>query len=290
MSKLFGFVNLYKTNGVTSHDMVSFLRKLSGIKQIGHTGTLDPMAEGVLPMAIGNASRLIEYLQEDKGYDAEIQFGKISTTYDKEGDITLYSENKITEQDLLANLQNFKGIIKQIPPAYSAVHYNGKRLYELARQGIIPDDIPMREVAINKLELVEFDYENQTAKINVECSKGTYIRSLVNDIGMSLSCGAMMTGLTRTKSGKFQIVNAVKPEALSDTDDLKNYLINPVEVLSYNSYELSEFEYKKIVHGQSLTTDKFQNNETVMLLYNENLVSMAEKQVDKLKIKKVLLV
>ena len=274
---MFGFININKPGGMTSHDVVSKLRKISKIKQIGHTGTLDPMATGVLPVAIGKASRLIEFLTEDKGYIAKLQFGKISDTYDIEGAVENYSDKKVTQQQVQAGLQKFRGKIEQIPPASSAVHYKGKRLYELARQGQIPEDIPSRTVFINVLELLEFNEEEQTALLKIECSKGTYIRSIINDLGMELGCGAVMTELKRTKSGLFTIDNAIALDMLTDREDVEKYLINPVEVLSYKCYELTEFEYQKIIHGQSLLTKQFDDNEYVLLVFDNNLCAISQK-------------
>lgn len=274
---MFGFININKPGGMTSHDVVSKLRKISKIKQIGHTGTLDPMATGVLPVAIGKASRLIEFLTEDKGYIAKLQFGKISDTYDIEGAVENYSDKKVTQQQVQAGLQKFRGKIEQIPPAYSAVHYKGKRLYELARQGQIPEDIPSRTVFINVLELLEFNEEEQTALLKIECTKGTYIRSIINDLGMELSCGAVMTELKRTKSGLFTIDTAVQLDMLTDREDIEKYLINPLEVLSYNCYELTEFEYQKITHGQSLLTKNFEDKEYVSLVFDNKLCAIAQK-------------
>lgn len=274
---MFGFININKPGGMTSHDVVSKLRKISKIKQIGHTGTLDPMATGVLPVAIGKASRLIEFLTEHKGYIAKLQFGKISDTYDIEGAVENYSDKKVTQQQVQAGFQKFRGKIEQIPPVYSAVHYKGKRLYELARQGQIPEDIPSRTVFINVLELLEFNEEEQTALLKIECSKGTYIRSIINDLGMELGCGAVMTELKRTKSGLFTIDNAIALDMLTDREDVEKYLINPVEVLSYKCYELTEFEYQKIIHGQSLLTKQFDDNEYVLLVFDNNLCAISQK-------------
>ena len=294
---MFGFLNINKPDGMTSHDVVSALRRITKIKQIGHTGTLDPMAQGVLPIAIGKATRLIEYLSEDKGYIAELELGKISDTYDKEGNVEFFSGKKVTNDEFLEAINAFKGNIIQTPPAYSALHYNGKRLYELARQGIVPDDIPKRTVVISVLEVLSFDYEKQFAKINVECSKGTYIRSLINDIGQKLGTGAIMTELTRTKSGMFTIENSVSLDAISDIKEAEEYLINPLDVLSFNCYSLSEFEYQKIKHGQGIevkdglksTEDKEQ--EYICLTFNNEICAIAQKITDsnKLKIQKVFI-
>lgn len=275
---MFGFLNINKPKGMTSHDVVAVLRRALKIKQIGHTGTLDPMATGVLPVAIGKASRLIEYLQENKGYIADVQFGKVSDTFDTEGAVKDYSNKKAAEEQIKEALNNFRGKIEQIPPAHSAVHYKGKRLYELARQGIIPDDIPKRTVFVTKLELVEFDEESQSAKLEIHCSKGTYIRSIINDLGLTIGTGAVMSGLVRTKSGLFELENAISSDCITDKAEAEKYLINPVEVLSYKCYELTEIEYKKIQHGQSIATDDFEDNEYVCLTFNNELCAISQKQ------------
>lgn len=275
--QLCGFLNINKPNGITSHDVISVLRRASKIKQIGHTGTLDPMAQGVLPVAIGKASRLIEYLEEDKAYIADLIFGKISDTYDAEGEIKDYSDKKVTKEEIEKELEKFRGEIEQIPPAYSAVHYNGKRLYELAREGIVPDDIPKRTVIVDKLEVLEFDENAQSLKIEIHCSRGTYIRSIVHDLGMNLGVGAYMTDLVRTKSGVFEFKNAIPLDIFQDVSDVEKYLINPLEVLSYKSYELSDFEFQKIKHGQSLEVPQFESEEYVCLTYENQLCAFSQK-------------
>ena len=289
LKDLFGFINVFKPRGITSHDVVSRLRKALKIKQIGHTGTLDPLAEGVLPVAIGKATRLIEYLDEGKGYIASLQFGKVSDTYDTEGNVTDFSDKKVQKEEIINALAKFQGEIEQIPPAYSAVHYNGKRLYELAREGNVPADIPKRTVFVEKIELVEFDEQSQSAKIEVECSKGTYIRSIVHDLGQELGCGAVMFGLLRTRAGKFTVDNAVRLDDITDLTAAEKYLHNPVEVLSYKSYRLTAEELDKVKHGQWIVTKDYDENEIVCLVYNNKLCAIAQKSEDKLLTKKVFI-
>ena len=288
---MFGFLNINKPQGMTSHDVVSVLRKITHIKQIGHTGTLDPLATGVLPIAISKASRLIEYLNEDKAYITKLQFGFISDTYDSDGNIEKYSDTKVKQEELIQKIENFKGTIEQIPPAHSAVHYNGKRLYELARKGIIPDDIPKRKVIISKLELLEFDDEKQTATLEIACSKGTYIRSIVNDLGFELDTGAIMTDLTRIKSGLFNIDTAVNLKDIKEIADVQKNLINPLDVLTYNQRELSQKEYEDVSHGRSINTSDYENNEFILLTLNEKLCAIAQKdnKEQKLSVRKVFI-
>ncbi len=286
---LLGFLNINKPKGMTSHDVISRLRRVSKIRQIGHTGTLDPLAQGVLPVAVGKATRLIEFLLENKGYIATLEFGKISDTYDIEGNVEEYSNAKVSEEQIVCALEKFVGKIEQIPPAYSAVHYNGKRLYELAREGKIPEDIPKRTVFISKLNLLDFNPETNVARIEIDCSKGTYVRSIVNDLGQILGCGAIMTDLVRTKSGLFEIDKAVPLDMFVDISDVEKYLINPIEVLSYSCYTLTEFEYQKIKHGQSIETASFEDNEFVILEYDGDLSAIAQKDNNKLVMKKVFI-
>lgn len=283
---MFGFLNVYKPSGITSHDVISKLRRATKIKQIGHTGTLDPLAEGVLPVAVGKASRLIEYLKEDKAYITDLKFGVVSDTLDTEGTITEYSEKFITKENLLSALEKFKGIIEQIPPAYSAVHYNGKRLYELARAGIIPDDIPKRTVEITKLELLDFDYEKRTAKLEIACSKGTYIRSIISDLGQDLEIGAIMTALVRTKSGEFSIKNAIKLDELQNKEVVEKHLLPPTEVLSFAKHKINEEEYKRISNGQSLQTNLFKQFELVSIVHDNKMCAISQKGENNLLITK----
>lgn len=283
---MFGFINVYKPSGITSHDVISRLRRATKIKQIGHTGTLDPLAEGVLPVAIGKASRLIEYLKEDKGYIANLEFGVVSDTLDKEGLITAFSEKLVSKEEVLSALEKFKGKIEQTPPAYSAVHYNGKRLYELAREGKIPDNIPKRIVEITKLELLDFDFEKRIAKLEIACSKGTYIRSIIGDLGEELGTGAIMTGLVRTKSGAFSIENAIMLEELQNKEDVARCIQAPSSILSFAKHNINEEEYKRISNGQSLSTNLYNPYELVSVMYENKLCAISQKNENNLLVTK----
>lgn len=281
---MFGFLNVYKPKNMTSFDVIRVLRKVLKIKQIGHTGTLDPLAEGVLPVCIGKSTKLIDYLSEDKGYIADIQFGYISETFDTESELKKVSDKKVTDIELAGMLKNFEGEIEQVPPVYSAIKVNGKKLYEYARAGQTDKvEIPKRKVKITKINLLDFNKENQTAKIEVYCSKGTYIRSIVNDLGKMSSAGAVMSGLVRVKSGKFLIENAVPLDELNSFEVIVKKLINPLEVLSYNSKELNQIEYKKIVTGQKILVDNQTDSEILLLTKDNNLVAIGKVEKDKIK-------
>ena len=281
---MFGFLNVYKPKGITSHDVVAQLRRATKIKQIGHTGTLDPFAEGVLPVCIGKATRLIEYLDDDKEYLATVQFGAITDTYDLEGDIVEHFDKKVTEEEVIEALKSFEGEISQTPPIYSALNVDGKKLYEYAREGKTVD-IKSRKVTIHKIELKSFDVEKQTAEILVGCSKGTYIRSIANDLGKNLGCGGYLVNLIRTKAGKFFVENAIKDY----TQNVEQNLINPLEVLSLTTFKVSDIEHNKIIQGQSFKKNSVEVNGFVILIYNDSVDAVAVVEDGIVKVKKVFL-
>lgn len=284
---MFGFLNIIKPKGITSHDVVSRLRKITQIKQIGHTGTLDPFATGVLPVCIGKATRLIEYLQDDKEYLAEVQFGKNTDTYDIDGQVTKVFDTKITEQEILEILPNFRGEISQLPPIYSAIKVNGKKLYDYARKGETVEIQP-RKVNITKLELLSFDKEKQLAQIIVGCAKGTYIRSLAYDIGAKLNCGAYLSTLKRTKAGNFIIENAISLDDLHTKEDVLNNLINPLDVLQLPKRELTPEEYERVSHGMSIYNNNTgENLSIVILIYGGKIYAVGEVEQNKVLVKKV---
>lgn len=200
-----GVILIDKPMGKTSHDMVYFVRRLTGIKKVGHTGTLDPDATGVLPVCINKATKACDMLTaDDKEYLAEIAFGKITDTQDASGRVLEECEVTSSRDDIENAIGKFVGEISQIPPMFSAIKKDGKKLYELARQGISVEREP-RRVKIHYIRVLDINMEEKTAKILVSCSKGTYIRTLCEDIGRALGCGAYMKSLRRTKSGRFDI-------------------------------------------------------------------------------------
>lgn len=266
---MFGFLNVYKPKGMTSHDVVAIMRRITKIKQIGHTGTLDPFAEGVLPICIGKSTRLIEYLNDDKAYIGTIQFGKSTTTYDIEGDVVNISQKKVLLNDIEKTLPQFRGEIQQLPPVYSAIKVKGKKLYEYARNGE-EVKIEPRNITITKLELLNFNEELQVADIYIECSKGTYIRSIANDLGEKVGCFGHLIKLVRTKAGKFEIDKTVNLDELENKENLQKYLINPLDYLEYPKYELSELEREKISHGMSLNIDC---KDGKIVLVNQNCIA-----------------
>lgn len=198
-----GIINVYKERGFTSHDVVAKLRGILHMKKIGHTGTLDPEATGVLPVCVGRATKVCSLLTDkDKTYVAVVKLGITTDTQDMTGEILTRKPVETTEEDIQRVLSGFVGEIQQIPPMYSAIKVNGKKLYELARQGKEVERKP-RQVTIHELTLQNVDLANQEFTMEVTCSKGTYIRTLCQDIGERLDCGAAMKSLVRTRVGRF---------------------------------------------------------------------------------------
>lgn len=283
---LFGFLNVYKPQGLTSHDVVAKMRRITKVKQIGHTGTLDPFAEGVLPVCIGKSTRLIEYLADDKEYLAFVKFGIETDTYDLEGEVVAVSEQKVSEAEISEQLQNFRGEIYQMPPIYSAIKVKGKKLYEYAREGKNVEIQP-RKVTIEKVELRNFDYVSQTAQILIKCSKGTYIRSIAHDLGKNLGCGAHLVKLIRTQAGKFFMENSIPLESFETLEIVCKNLINPVEVLDAPKIIVSEHEHAKIQNGVSIANNGLASGKVVILIYNDIINAVGLTDDKKILIKKV---
>ena len=223
-----GIINVYKPQEWTSHDVAAVLRRLTGEKRTGHTGTLDPMATGVLPVCIGKATRVMEYLDADlKTYRCEMKLGITTDTLDIWGEVTEEKDiSGITEEQVRAVESRFKGTIVQIPPKYSALKVDGKKLYEYARAGA-DVKIKPREVYIKEFQIDRIDMETGELSFVCVCSKGTYIRSICRDIGEALGCGGTMTALERLASGVFTVDDAV------DIETLKNMERSDIEKLLY---------------------------------------------------------
>lgn len=217
-----GILCINKPKDITSFGVVSKVRGILKEKKVGHTGTLDPMATGVLPITIGGATKFLNYLPDsDKGYRAEFVLGITTDTLDITGNVLSKKSVNITKKDVLSVLGDFVGEIEQIPPMFSAKSVDGIRLYDLARQGIDIERKPCK-VTIKKLELVDADEMNNVYTVDVLCSKGTYIRSLIDDIGKNLGCGAVMTALERTRAMGFTLDDCVT------LDDLQYYKDNQI--------------------------------------------------------------
>ena len=217
-----GIVIIDKPEGWTSQDVVSKLRGVLRTKRIGHGGTLDPMATGVLPVFVGRATRAVEFFEHaEKTYEAVVRFGITTDTEDISGTVLEQRPVSLTEEQMLAALENFRGQIQQIPPMYSAIKVNGQKLYDLARKGREVERQP-RTITIHKLECLSFF--GDTAKLLVHCSKGTYIRTLCKDIGAALGCGGCMERLRRVTAGEYTIADAVPLAELVAAEDPEKYL------------------------------------------------------------------
>ena len=210
-----GILNINKPGGKTSFAVVAMVKRLTHEKHVGHAGTLDPMATGVLPVCLGQATRLVEYLMDaTKTYLAEIELGVSTDSYDREGAETQRGNaSAITLAQIEASLHAFRGVIIQVPPMYSAVKHQGKPLYELARAGI---DVARKGRTAKIFSLEIKDWQNPFLTIEVTCGKGTYIRSLANDLGQALGCGATLSKLERSRCGIFSVAEAVTPDAFKE--------------------------------------------------------------------------
>ena len=211
-----GILNINKPAGKTSFDLVALVRRLSGERHVGHAGTLDPVATGVLPICLGQGRRVIEFLvNEAKAYRALIELGIATETYDVSGKVTQREDpGYVTREDIEGVLSSFRGIIEQVPPMYSAVRHGGKRLYQLARAGYEVDR-KARKVQILRLDIVE--WQPPVVTVEVECGKGTYVRSLAHDLGQVLGCGAHLKELVRLSYGPFDIEDALSISQLEDS-------------------------------------------------------------------------
>lgn len=249
-----GILNIHKAPGMTSHDVVAHIRKLLHQKRVGHTGTLDPMATGVLPICVGQATRVAEYLSESgKAYQAEITFGVVTDTYDTEGTIIRTGNTDTLTLERIENLlPRFLGPQLQVPPLYSAIKIQGQPAYKHARAGEALTLEP-RAVEITQLQIVNWQHPKLT--LNVECSKGTYIRSLAYDLGEALECGAHLTALIRTRSGPFTIEQSQTLEQLTEAvqqGQIATYLF-PADcaLQNYPALHLDEETTQRVLHGNA---------------------------------------
>ncbi len=251
-----GFLNLNKPFGWTSHDCVAKVRKILRLKKVGHAGTLDPAATGVLPIALGKATRLLQYLPGDKAYHATIRFGVSTTTDDLQGEvISSQSGSNLNLETLKAVIPQFIGKIEQIPPSYSAIQVDGKRLYDLARQGIAVE-APMRTVEVFTIDILDWQSgEFPELKLAIACGAGTYIRAIARDLGEIFQTGGTLAALQRTVSSGFGLTNSITIEELEAQLEAGIFQpINPDLPLQYlPSVSLSAETGKKWCQGQKIT-------------------------------------
>lgn len=294
-----GIIVIDKENGYTSFDVVAKMRRICGEKKIGHTGTLDPMATGVLPIHIGNATKAQSLLPEsDKEYEATLSFGITTDTLDITGKVLSQTESNVKSEDLEAVLPQFRGDIMQLPPMYSAVSKDGVRLYELARKGLVTER-EARPITVYKLDLLNFDEQLQSAQILVKCSKGTYIRSICDDIGQVLGCGAVMTSLRRVTACGYTLDDAItleKAKELSENGMLEEYLRPTESVFAcYPSVKVTEAQAVRFKNGGGLMlsrtdVDDSSENGAYYRVYNSSDVFLGlgyvNKEKEELSVKK----
>jgi tRNA pseudouridine55 synthase len=246
-----GIINIFKPKGMTSHDVVSIMRRTLRIKKIGHTGTLDPNATGVLPLCIGKATRISEYLLDvDKEYIGELSLGLSTDTQDGEGKIINYSTKLVKEDDIYKTFDRFQGKIEQLPPMYSALKHNGKKLYELAREGKTVNRKP-RNVYIYSLKIIDI-IDNRKVLFYVKCSRGTYIRTLCNDIGEFLGTYGYMSYLIRVGVGDFKISDSYSIDYINglDKEGIKSIICSMDKGLSHmNSLIVEEKYFVSLING-----------------------------------------
>ncbi|MDK2836604.1 MAG: tRNA pseudouridine55 synthase [Thermosediminibacterales bacterium] len=280
-----GILNILKPPGMTSHDVVDFIRHLTKTK-VGHTGTLDPDAAGVLVLCVGKATKISKFLTEtQKAYRAEITFGISTDTYDASGKIVAAAQHvDIKEEDLKNVFERFKGDILQVPPMTSAIKYKGKPLYKLAHKG---ENVKLkpRKVTIYNINIVNHVSNNKSI-IDVECSKGTYIRSLCNDIGEALGCGAFLSCLIRTKVGNFHLKDSITLEEVKDLYENKmlEKVLYPMDfpLQHLKSVDIKPVFYKKVLNGNPLYSESFDNvtclksDENVRLYCNNNFIAIGK--------------
>lgn len=274
-----GIINVYKEKGFTSHDVVAKLRGILHIKKIGHTGTLDPDAVGVLPVCIGKGTKLCDMITDtDKTYEAVMLLGISTDTQDISGNVLSKKDVAVDEKTLIETIDSFVGEYKQIPPMYSAIKVNGRKLYQLAREGIeierSPRDVYIRSIHINDMNLQD---DEPSVTMTVSCSKGTYIRTLCHDIGEKLGCGACMKSLSRTRVGRFYIddsytINQIA--ALNLKGELSS-IVTPVDsMFDYPEIRIKR-EYDKLLYnGNQLPLSAGKaldgNTDDKVRIYNES--------------------
>ena len=287
-----GILNINKEVGISSNKCVSLVKKALDTRKVGHTGTLDLEAGGVLPIVIGKATRVSDFLMdEDKDYITEAIFGKRTDTLDYDGKVVDTSDKTFTREDLEEVIKDFTGEITQIPPMYSALKVNGQKLYDLARKGIEVER-KKRQVNIYSFEIIDFDFPKATFKIT--CSKGTYIRTLIDDLGEKLGAFAYVNSLTRSKVGDFYIEDAIDSKDLLDMN-LEEVLekLEPVDygLKSYPNIVLDKSYLKQATNGMTMHVDKMDLDKLFRVYVEDDFIGLgrAHKSNDKyfLKMEKV---
>lgn len=290
-----GVINVFKNTGMTSFDVVRIIKKLAGTGKVGHTGTLDPEASGVLPICIGKATKIIDYIMDsEKVYEVEFKLGLKTTTYDLEGDIIEEKDcSKLTEEMVIEVINSFKGQYSQVPPMYSALKQNGVRLYELARKGIEVHR-EGRLINIYNIEIESINMPYVTMKVT--CSKGTYIRSLCYDIGEKLEVGGTMTKLKRSQTSKFNEEESVNIENLTK-ENIEKYLISIEDALdTYDKLVVLNKFSDLLINGVKVFDKRFTKENYISgklyRVYNEDekFIGLGRGDEKAFKIEKLLIV
>lgn len=261
---MLGFLNIDKPSGMTSHDVVGRVRRVAGMRRVGHAGTLDPLATGVLIVGLGRATRLIEYVMgQRKLYRTTLRLGESTNTYDADGEVVQTRPVAVTDAQLMAALAPFRGEIKQVPPMFSAIKVKGQPLYKLARKGETVER-KARRVTIDALSLVSRAGNDVT--LEVGCSTGTYIRSLVHDLGESLGCGAHVTMLRRTAIGSFSAETAIQLDHLTPESLTNNLLPVDAGIPHLHRVNLSDEQAKLLGFGKRVTLESLHIPQTTTRL------------------------
>ncbi|MBU5488687.1 tRNA pseudouridine(55) synthase TruB [Clostridium sp. MSJ-8] len=288
-----GVLNIFKNKKMTSFDVVRKVKKVAHEKKVGHTGTLDPEATGVLPVCLGRATKIIDYIMnDDKSYYVSFKLGVITTTYDMEGDIIEENSiDSITEEQILKAIDNYRGEYLQVPPMYSALKKDGVRLYELARKGI---EIEREGRKVNIKDINDINIKLPIVSMNVTCSKGTYIRSLCYDIGQYLKVGATVTELKRTRTSNFFEADSVNIDDL-DEDNIQEYIIPIKEALNNYPSLVVNKKFQKLLSNGVKVCDKTINNDSIkidtlytVLTEEGELIGLGKRDKNGFKIEKLL--
>ncbi len=263
-----GLLNIDKPTGMTSHDVVGRVRRVAGLRRVGHTGTLDPLATGVLVVCLGRATRLVEYVVgRPKTYEAVVKLGESTNTYDSDGEVTQERPlpADLSVEALEQALDPFRGEISQIPPMYSAIKKDGQPLYKLARQGKVIER-PPRQVTV--YELSQLNWVEDTLTLRVTCSAGTYIRSIAHDLGEALGCGAHLTALRRTAVGQFTADNAVKLDDLTP-ENVADYLTPADTAVTHMPHiDLDDARLTDLRHGRPIPRIEADPDEELVCVYD----------------------
>lgn len=284
---MIGIINVNKPKGVTSSSVVVKIKKLLNLKKVGHMGTLDPLASGVLPICVGKATRLFDYfLKKQKTYIAQFQFGLQTDTLDLEGEIIKTSKVIPDIYEVKNSLNYFKGEINQIPPIYSSKKINGKKAYDIARKGETIDLAPCK-VNIYEYELLQQINEN-TFEFKITCSAGTYIRSLARDLGEKLNSCATMINLIRVKSGIFDLNSAVDYQLLTKESITENLIPLEKILADFEKLVISQKDFQRLLNGLPLSCNQIKDNINYAVFCENKIIGIGEKVNDNLKIKTFL--